>query len=207
MARSTVLPWSMKRISQSVLLAGVLASAGSANTMLTLNPVSGALSGQPGQVVGWGFTIQDSQFWVTVVATDFCSSFTANTFPCDSTHPVPHGAYVDFTAFNFVNSQPSSLGGPDMSQQNFNAPSHLGVGSFTIDPGTPTGTLLSGQIVVDYNLFNGDPFNGGVQQGADNFITSNASVLVAALAVPEPGTLLLMAAALALGWRRTHSRS
>src|SRR4029077_3617945 len=99
MARHTVLPRSTKRIFQTVLLAGVLASAGNAVTILTLNPVSGTLSGQPGQVVGWGFTIQDSQFWVTVVRTDFCSSFNANTdaFPCDSAHPVPHGAYVDFT--------------------------------------------------------------------------------------------------------------
>ena len=205
----------MKRISQMVLLAGILASASNASTVLTLNPESGAVSGDPGQVVGWGFTIQDSQFWVTVAGTDFCSSFNQNTdaFPCDSAHPVAHGTYFDFTSVpsNFVDSQPSSMGGPDTSQQNFvyNPPCNTlgpctGTGAFTIDANTPINTLLSGVIVVDFNLWLGDPANGGVQQGGDNFITSNAFVLV----VPEPETLLLMGIALAgVGWLRWRAES
>jgi hypothetical protein len=194
----------MKRISQTILLAGILAAAGNASTVLTLNPESGAVSGEPGQAVGWGFTIQDSQFWVTVAGTDFCSSFNPNTdaFPCDSAHPVPHGTYFDFTSVpsNFVDSQPSSMGGPDTSQQNFvyNPPCNTagpctGTGVFTIDANTPINTPLRGVIVVDFNLWLGDPSNGGLQQGGDNFIVSNASVLV----VPEPETLLLMGIALA----------
>jgi hypothetical protein len=208
----------MKRISQTVLLAGILVSAGNASTVLTLNPGSGAVSGEPGQAVGWGFTIQDSQFWVTVAGTDFCSSFNPNTdaFPCNSTNPVPHGTYLDFFSVpsNFVDSQPSSIGGPDTSQQNFsyNPPCDTtgpctGTGAFTIDVNTPINTLLSGVIVVDFNLWLGDPNNGGVRQGGDNFITSNAFVLV----VPEPGTLLLMGIALAgvglLRWRAESSLS
>ena len=190
------------RISQTVLLAGVLASAVNASTVLTLNPESGGVSGQPGQVVGWGFTIQDSQFWVTVAGMDFCSSFDANmdSFPCNSTHPVPHGTYLDFTPFNFVDSPPSSMGGPDMSQLNFsyNPPCDTigpctGTGAFTIDADTPIAALLTGVIVVDYNLWLGDPTSGGVRQGGDNFITANASVLV----TPEPESLMLMGTALA----------
>jgi hypothetical protein len=191
MIQFTALPRSIKRISQMVLLAGMLVSASNANTILTLNPVNGALSGHAGQLVGWGFTIQDDTFWLTVAGTDFCSSFTG-TFACDPTHPVSNGSYMDFTQFNFVDSEPSSIGGPDMSQQNFDAPSHLGAGSFTIAAGTPD-TLLSGKIVVAYNLYNGDPTSGGIQQGGMNYITSNASVQVA----PEPETLLLMGTALA----------
>ena len=182
-------------------MAGLLASAVSANTVLTLSPGSGNLSGEPGQTVGWGFTIQDSQLWVTVVGTDFCSSFnTGDAFPCDSAHSVLHGAYVDFTPFNFVDSQPSGMGGPDMSQRNFSYKPAcdttgpcIGAGAFTIDATASIGTLLTGKIVVDYNLYNGNPNTTGIQQGGDNFITSIVSVHV----IPEPVTLLVMGTALA----------
>jgi PEP-CTERM motif len=191
MIRTTVLRESMKRILQVVLLTGALAAVGSASnvTTLTLNPADGALTGQPGQSVGWGFTIQDDTFWVTVVRTAFCSTFSGG-FPCD---PVSNGNYMDFTAFNFVDSQPSSMGGPDTSQQTFDALSNLGTGSFTIAASTPIGALMSATIVIEYNLYDGDPTTGGVLQGGDNFITAMASVLV----IPEPGTLLLMGTALA----------
>ncbi len=42
--------------------------------------------------------------------------------------------------------------------------------------------------MVDYDLFNGDPSNGGTQIGGDFFIEQNASVFVA----PEPATWLLL---------------
>jgi hypothetical protein len=186
----------MKRILQVVLLTGALATVGSASnvTTLTLDPVNGALTGQPGQSVGWGFTIQDDTFWVVVAGTGFCSTFSGG-LPCD---PVSNGTYTDFTQFNFVDSQPSSMGGPDTSQQTFDALSNLGTGSFTIAASTPIGALMSGTIVIDYNLWMGDPNNGGVEQTPlDNFITSNASVFVM---IPEPGTLLLMGTALAGVW-------
>jgi hypothetical protein len=184
----------MKRILEVVLLTGALATVGSASnvTTLTLNPANSPIPGQPGgQPVGWGFTIQDDTFWVTVVKTAFCSTFTGS-LPCD---PVANGTYMDFTMFNFVDSPPTPSA-PDMSQKDFNEMSHLGTGSFTIDSNTPIGTLLSGMIAIDYNLFDGDPNSGGVQQGGENFIAANASVFV----IPEPATLLLMATALASVW-------
>jgi PEP-CTERM motif len=201
----------MKQISRALLWAAVLALSSNASTV-TLNPKDGALFGQPGQPVGWGFTIQDSVSWVTVVGTDFCSSFTVGTdvFPCDMAHTIPNGAYTDFS-FNFVDSQPSSMGPPDPSQENFSynppcgaAGPCTGTGAFTIDSNTPAGTLLSGVIVVDYNKWDGDPANGGTQQPGEFFAMANASVLVVSQVVPEPGTLSLMGAALAgvVLWRR-----
>ena len=194
MIEFTALLRSIKRILQVVLLAGVLTSASNANTVLTLNPANGALSGEPGQAVGWGFTIVDDTYTVTVMGTGFCTSFDTSKpdfFPC--ANPVSHGTYQDFSQFNFVQSSP---GAADTSQQNFsyNPPCNIlgpctGTGAFTIDAdNTLIGTMLSGVIVVDYNLSDG---NGG-----DNFITSMASVFV----VPEPGTLLLMGTALAGVW-------
>src|SRR5579859_6267313 len=179
----------MKRVSQTLLLAAVLASAGNADTViLTLNPANGALSGEPGQTVGWGFTIEDDTFFLTVVGTGFCTSFDTSTDSLPCANPVPHGAYQDFTQLpsNFFESSP---GMADTSQQNFsyNPPCDTmgpctGTGAFTIDADAPIGPpSLSGVIVVDYNLFDAS----GVQQGGDHFITANASVLV----IPEPGTL------------------
>jgi hypothetical protein len=193
----------MKQISRAVWLAAVLASASSATTILTLNPTDGALFGQPGQAVGWGFTIVDDTFSLTVAGTDFCTSFNTSPqpdlFPCGN--PVPNGTYLDFTEFNFVQSAP---GMADTSQQNFsyNPPCGTlgpctGTGAFTIDADNALiGTLLRGVIVVDYNLDDGI--------GGDHFITAPASVLVVSQVVPEPGTVSLMGAALAgmVLWRR-----
>ena len=193
----------MKRILQVVLLTGALATVGSASnvTTLTLNPADGALEGQPGQSVGWGFTIVDDTYSVTVAGTDFCTSFNTSTDSC--ANPVSHGTYLDFSQFNLVQSTP---GVANTSQQNFsyNPPCDplqgdtlgpcTGTGAFTIDAdNTLSGMLLSGVIVVDYNLFDAM----GVQFEGDNFITSSASVFVM---IPEPGTLLLMGTALAGVW-------
>jgi PEP-CTERM motif len=197
----------MKRILQVLLLSLVVASVCTATATLTLNPVNGAVTGAPGQSVGWGFTISDDTFWLVVTGTDFCSSFNTSphdVFPC--TNPVPGGTYTDFTQFNFVVSAPNS---PDTSQQNFsynppcaNPGDCTGTGAFTIDSSTPFGTY-SGVIVVDYDLYSGDPSGGGTLIQQDNFITANASVTVA----PEPGTWLLMGSALAgLGLARFRKR-
>jgi len=197
----------MKKLLLGVLLVLMLASVGTATTTLTLNPVNGALIGNPGQSVGWGFTISNDTLWLVVVGTDFCTNFNTSTpdlFPC--TNPVPGGTYTDFSQFNFVVSAPNV---PDTSQQNFsyNPPCNVGpctgTGAFTINPGTPVGTLLSGVIVVEYDLFSGDPSGGGLQVGGDLFITANASVFV----VPEPGTWLLIGSTLAgLGFARFRRR-
>jgi hypothetical protein len=187
----------MKQISRAILSAVLLVSASSATTVLTLNPSDGAVSGQPGQSVGWGFTIVDDQSSLTVTGTGFCTSFNSSTpdaFPCSN--PVPHGTYQDFSQFNLVQSSP---GMPDTSQQNFsyNPPCDTagpctGTGAFTIEPdNTLAGTVLRGVIVVQYN------FNDGI----DRFITAPASVEV----VPEPGTLSLLGVALAgVVWRRVR---
>src|SRR5260370_2085285 len=148
----TVTGRSMKTILLGVLLVLSLASVCTATATLTLNPVNGALVGDPNQSVGWGFTISDNVNWLVVTGTGFCSSFNTmphDFFPC--TNPVPGGTYTDFTQFNFVVSAPNA---PDMSQKNFsyNPPCGVGpctgTGAFTINGNTPVGTLLSGVIVV-----------------------------------------------------------
>src|SRR5258708_20803637 len=201
----------MKTILLGVLLVLSLASVCTATATLTLNPVNGALVGAPGQSVGWGFTISDDTNWLLVVGTAFCTSFNTSTdiFPCANPGPpnaVPGGPYLDFTQVNFVVSAPNV---PDPSQQIFtyNPPCNVGpctgTGAFTINGNTPVGSLLSGVIVVDYNLFSGGPPGVGTQIGGDFFIEKNASVFVA----PEPATLLLLGSTLAgLGLARFRRR-
>src|SRR5260370_42212652 len=159
----TVTRRNMKTILLGVLLVLSLASVCTATATLTLNPVNGAITGAPGQSVGWGFTISDNVNWLVVVGTDFCSSFntmTPDQFPC--LNPVPGGTYLDFSQFNFVVAPPN---GPDSpSEQNFtyhppcaNPGDCTGTGASTINRNTPARTLLSGRIVANYDLSNRDP--------------------------------------------------
>ena len=54
----------------AVLLAlGLPAVAGSLPT-LTLSPVGGALTGNPGDTVGWGFTLYDNTDFAVVTSSD-----------------------------------------------------------------------------------------------------------------------------------------
>src|SRR5229473_2032540 len=113
----TVTRRNMKTILLGVLLVLSLASVCTATATLTLNPVNGAIVGDPNQSVGWGFTISDDTNWLLVVQTGFCSSFNTNGsqfLPCNN--PVPGGSYLDFSQFNLVVSAPNA---PDTSQQNF----------------------------------------------------------------------------------------
>jgi hypothetical protein len=171
----------------------LLAPLAHATITFTLNPSNGQVSGTAGQTVGWGFTIADSADWLIVAGTGFCTTFNTSTDSLPCLNPVPSGTYTDFTSFNFVLSAPNSA---DTSQQTFNAVSHFGTGSFQIAGNAPLGPL-SGFIVVEYFLFNGDPTNGGSQIGGDNFVTAPASVQVI---TPEPnaGVLTLIGGSIIL---------
>lgn len=155
-----------------------------ATTTFTLNPADGNLAGDPGQTVGWGFTIVDDTFWLTVAGTGFCTTFNTSTdsLPCQPANLVPHGTYTDFTQFNFIDVAP---GVPDTSQQTFDPIAQVGAGSFQIDANAPLG-LLSGVVVIDVLLFDGDPLTGG-NFSSEEFITAPATVDV----VPEPNTAAL----------------
>ncbi|MBZ5603096.1 MAG: PEP-CTERM sorting domain-containing protein [Acidobacteriia bacterium] len=182
-----------------MLLLTAAAGMAHATVSFSLNPADGAVSGLPGATVGWGFTMADDQYFLIVTATGFCSTFdpASDSLPCQSptNPPVANGTYADYfggSPFNFYLSAPGS---PDLSQQNFDAVAQTGTGAFTIDDNAALiGQILTGVVVVDYNLYSCDPTDitctspveqvNPVNSSFDFFAVADASVQV----TPEPAT-------------------
>jgi len=176
----------------------LLVSAAQASTILTLDPPSGAVSGSPGDTVGWGFTFTNDTDYAVITGTQFCDS---------SSSPLPSvclplspdlGTYTDFAGLQFLVAGPS----PESTaiSQTFDNLLSTGIGSFAIDPSA--GGSLSGIIVLTYDLFSVspndqafDPINDTISNG--NYLTAEASVTVAPVtSVPEPSSFALLGAGL-----------
>ena len=106
------------------------------------------------------------------------------------------GTFTDYIAqFNFIVAGPAPES-PVVSQA-FDRTLQTGVGSFAIAPGAPYGTF-SGQILLTYDLYSRSPNDPLFDAGADflppgpngNTLTANAAVS----SIPEPSTILLVAA-------------
>ena len=95
-------------------------------------------------------------------------------------------------------------GGPTDSitlTQTFNGVDQ-GFGQFALNPGLSPGMSTSGELLFTYDLYNVSPGNPTFDPGTDsvsfdNFMAAPASITVPA-AVPEPGSMLLLAAGLGL---------
>ncbi len=157
---------------------------GSAAPILTLNPPGGALTGSPGQTVGYGFTItNDTTFYLLFDASYFCQP---GQDPASTTCTQILGTYHDFIAGNGTEVSPmGSL------TQSFNVNTMTGFGAYTILPAVLVGATDSGRLVGTYMEYEGDPFNGGTQVSGDIEIAALASVTVIG-AVPEPSGGILM---------------
>ncbi len=166
------------------LAAGVAATLGAAPT-LTLSP-NGNLIGAPGATVGWGFTLTNNLNWVEVVQAQFCLDAVVGN-PC-------FNASTRFT--DIISNPPNDvIVGPGGSvTQVYNPGLNQGLGSYTINPASANGAVVSGKILLTYNTFNADPNAGGSQTGFNDAISVNASVT--ASSVPEPGSIGLVGLAL-----------
>ncbi len=151
---------------------------------LTLNPPGGAISGAAGTTVGWGFTLTNVTNFAVVTSSDFCVGVIAS--PCSNSL----GTYTDFAGPQFIVVGPSSS-----VTQAFNNSLLTGMGSFLINPGA-TGSVL-GDVVLTYDLYSVSPNDPSFLPtdivSLGNLLTAPASVT----AVPEPGSLLLLASGLA----------
>ena len=178
------------RVLKSMALASALCCAtAQAVPILTLAPSGGAISGTPGATVGWGFTLTNPTDYLVVSSASFIPA-------------TPLGTFTDFiSAFNFFVVGPA----PDSTSvsQIFDALNQTGIGSFAIDAGALVGAVASGQIVLTYDLYSVSPndllFNPDTDTLSNgNTLAANASVTVTApiSGVPEPASLLLLAAGL-----------
>jgi hypothetical protein len=161
-----------------------------ANTTLTLDSPGGAISGLPGAIVGWGFTLTNTTNFLVVTSSDFCVGPIAS--PCVNAL----GTYSDFIGPNFlvVGESPEAAS----VSQSLNLATLTGVGSFQLNAGVTPGQSEIGKIVLTYDLYNVDPNDPTFNPVPDtisvgNLITTDASVSVAGSAtVPEPASIFLV---------------
>ena len=187
----------MKPFTLAVFVVAAFAVCAQASPVsLTLLPASGVVGGEPGTAVGWGFTLTDNTDWVILLGS---SGFA----------PTPYGTYTDYTGNSF------DLAGPGDGvtlTQNWGGPSSgEGLGEFDIYSTAPSGTVISGTLVVSYAEFSVDPMSGSFDPDTDT-ICSDCSLAVSAQVgvSPEPSSFLLMSTALLpfalAGWRRRRAR-
>jgi len=180
----------MKRITLALLIAGALAvSARAAVLSLTLLPNSGTVSGGPGTVVGWGFTVtySGSPDWLVLTGSDFTGS-------------TVYGSYVDYLS---LGNAPLYVAGPSPESstisQSWNASSSppLGLGEFDINATALPGAFIAGSLEVSYDLFSQDPNDPNFDPGT--FVTSGKVSAPAEVDVtPEPAPLLTLGTAMLL---------
>ena len=182
----------MTHILRCFLMLAVAATAGLQAATLTLQPPGGALTGSPGQTVGWGFSVSNATDYLEVTAADYVTV-------------TPIGTFTDFASgFNFIVVGPAPES--PVVAQSFNLLLQTGVGAYLIDPGTPMGALSTGIVRLTYDLYTVSPNDPSFDPAKDlvssgNFLDANASVQVQAPAAgtPEPSTCLLLGCGLLAG--------
>jgi hypothetical protein len=157
----------------TVLLTGAYSQAAS----LTLNPAD--ISQSPGMTTGWGFTLSNDANYMVVTSTDFTATISL-------------GSFTDLLGLQYLVLEPN-----DSITQAFDTMSGMGLGKFVISPDTICGQMVMGLITLNYDLYSVSPNDPSFNPDADfissgNSLDANASVSV----VPEPGTVMLMAAIL-----------
>jgi hypothetical protein len=152
--------------------------------VLILTP-TGALSGAPGDTLGWGFQITNDANYIEITSASFCLSpvnFPACTLPTT-------GVFTDFiSGYNDIIVGFPGGTDPATVAQPFDPIALTGIGSFVIDAGAPIGAADVGTIVLTYNVFDADPNDPGANTLAtDQVLTAVANVEVAS-STPEPAT-------------------
>lgn len=155
---------------------------------------SGTVSGQPGDTVGWGYSITNDTADVLLVSnTYFCQS---GQDPLLTTCTQQLGAYNDFAASNTTEVAPSGA-----ANQSFDATTFSGIGDYVISSLATPGQSDVGFLVLVYDLYTCDPLTdcGATRIGGDVEMSAAAEVdVTGAPGVPEPGTWILVSSALAI---------
>lgn len=168
----------------SAVLSVLFSTATQAATVLQLDPLGGAISGLPGSTIGWGFNLSNDQNYLVVTSAAFAPATALGTF-------------TDFiSASNFFVVGPAPNANPVWAQS-FDAATQTGIGSFTLGAGAAPGSVVSGQIVLTYDLFTRSPLDALFNPDTDtlsngNLLTANASVVTV---VPLPAAVWLLGSA------------
>jgi hypothetical protein len=160
---------------------------------ISLDPLSGAVSGQPGSAVGWGFEVDWTSTngdWISFTGSSVGSESNPSILTIYNDFIGAQGGPVDFAVSPTTSPWIESFDGAAQ-----------GVGSYLISGTAVVGAQDLGRITFNYDVYNGDPMNGGspVAQGLSySGRSTEFSVLVTApqTSVPEPPSLALLCAGL-----------
>jgi hypothetical protein len=160
----------------------VFAACVQADTLsLTLIPTGGEVAGAPGTVVGWGFTLTDTVADEWVVLDD--------SYVGGGLNSGLYGSYSDYVSSQFVVAGPSPESSPVAEPW---VQGVSGTGEFDLFAIVPPGTLITGTISVDYDLFSDDPNDPNFDPGADFIGSGTFKDTASILVTPEPASWLLL---------------
>jgi hypothetical protein len=160
---------------------------------LTLLPGS-SIQGNPGDTIGWGYSI-------TNMSADFLLPLTldAGSFP---------SGFTPLNIFDFPQVAPNSTVTLDFSAivTGTCASPPCGIYQVTLDPSIAPGTAVNGFFDVFVELYDGDPFAGGsdLGMGADLTASYSANSAPEVSGTPEPATVgeLGLGLAVITWWRK-----
>ena len=162
-----------------VVLALAAGAPLTAAPLVTLVPNGGVAQGAPGGLTGWGFEITpDPVYWTTFTTV----------IPLNETNPML-GLFLDFLGPQGGPSGGVLAPGVTVWTQPSSPFLGLGLGAYLIDGGAAVGAVNSGEFLVLYERYSGNPAGCGgcfVDAGFE-------SVPFAVQVVPEPGTGALLA--------------
>ncbi|HYL72842.1 MAG TPA: hypothetical protein VEU96_01500 [Bryobacteraceae bacterium] len=200
------------------LLLALCAWQAIAAPVLTLLPPD--ISGFPGNTVGWGVQINNTSDtdWLKITGSLFCGvggdpnvNDCTTTFNGTTQFGPSFGAYTDYVGQDGIILAPFEMGTDSFFSFPFSPGNPgSGVGQYQIFPQsffTSNSIALpvtdSGNIFVTFDIYNGDPLNGGSKTGSGE-VSSAATVTV--MPAPEPATFLLLGGSLAAlaGFRLRH---
>jgi hypothetical protein len=165
----------------AVFLLTMGAAAHADSVTLSTQPSSGAVSATPGSIFGWGYTLTNNS------ATNFFISESIDSSLFLSANGIPDASIFDFPIL-------APLQTVTLAYDPLNL---LGLFQFTWNTNVPVGTTETGNFIV-YGQFCSDPADsstcGDVVSGSTSF---SATVTSPTTGVPEPSTILFLAAGLA----------
>jgi PEP-CTERM motif len=169
----------------------VTAVTGHASFILNLNPVSGEVSGVPGETVGWGLTLSNTYTteWILLTGSVFTADkniILSTDLPYTGPDPL-WGIYTDLSG----NLPPLAPGTSNLYVPY--VPAQSGPGAVAMDPTIPYGDLATGPITFSWDVYSGNPLDVSSLVVASGSVDVNASVTSV---VPEPSTYLLLTIAL-----------
>ena len=180
----------MRNYLPTMLFAGLLgvASLSAGPVTFTLNPANGILNTSAGSLTGWGFTLNNaSTNWISVTS----SALTFESGPA-------LGAYTDFIGLQGGPSPFFAVAPSTIWTEAFDGVSQ-GAGSYAVSPTAVLFAQNNGFLLVNYDIFDGDPLAGGNQIGSESRSSAfTVNIADSPSSVPEPSTFALVGGILAM---------